>query len=225
MSPLHNRHHHIHGTKQQEKKKKRKQNEEQDRHHNRPQDRRYYRNDNDDAEGNGDGNFQGPLKDGNEHVAAAIETAMGPINDRVKPQRNLRRPSTNDAEETPEEQDQQQVEEQQQQVNGVAEIPKPEIVTCGDGTVGFKNDDYCDCLEDGLDEPDTSACSHVLAQRAKFVCGRRHQNDKEQQKTEERGNNKDDTELIWIYTSRVNDGIIDCPDGSDEYGHVGEKHA
>ena len=23
----------------------------------------------------------------------------------------------------------------------------------------------------------------------------------------------------WIYASRVNDGIVDCPDGSDEYAH------
>mmetsp|Transcript_5550 Transcript_5550/g.13208 ORF Transcript_5550/g.13208 Transcript_5550/m.13208 type:complete len:277 (-) Transcript_5550:469-1299(-) len=87
---------------------------------------------------------------------------------------------------------------------------KPEIIKCSDGSVGFKNDDYCDCPLDGLDEPDTSACSNVLTQKKKFVCGRR-------------GKEDPDSQPKWIYASRVNDGIIDCPDGSDEYGHVMEK--
>jgi protein kinase C substrate 80K-H len=61
--------------------------------------------------------------------------------------------------------------------------------------MGYLNDDYCDCLEDGSDEPNTSACSHVLVQRPTFHCA-------------------DGTAII--FASRVMDGIRDCPDGSDE---------
>lgn len=59
---------------------------------------------------------------------------------------------------------------------------------------GVFNDDYCDCA-DGSDEPGTSACSRVLVQQPTFHC-------------------KDGSFLI--FASRVSDGVIDCPDGSDE---------
>lgn len=72
--------------------------------------------------------------------------------------------------------------------------PTKQIV-CNDGTIGFQNDDYCDC-HDGSDEPLTSACSHLTIHRPIFVC-------------------KGDRS-ISIYASRVHDGIQDCPDGSDE---------
>ncbi|XP_059079710.1 uncharacterized protein LOC131877897 [Tigriopus californicus] len=53
------------------------------------------------------------------------------------------------------------------------------------------NDDYCDCPEDGSDEPSTNACA-----LGSFACS------------------QDDRR---IPQSRVNDGICDCCDGSDEY--------
>mmetsp|Transcript_27730 Transcript_27730/g.76314 ORF Transcript_27730/g.76314 Transcript_27730/m.76314 type:complete len:340 (+) Transcript_27730:194-1213(+) len=60
------------------------------------------------------------------------------------------------------------------------------------------NDDYCDCAN-GMDEHETSACSHVLVHQAVFDCG-----------NGSTGSNK-------IATSRVRDGVTDCPmTGADE---------
>ena len=66
--------------------------------------------------------------------------------------------------------------------------------TCPDGSKGLIDDNYCDCV-DGSDEPNTSACSNILVQKASFLC-------------------KNGTGTT--YPSRVRDGIQDCPDGSDE---------
>jgi hypothetical protein len=68
-------------------------------------------------------------------------------------------------------------------------------VACSDGTVGFENDNYCDC-PDGIDEPSTSACSHLHVQQPMFAC-------------------KSDPSIL-LYLSRIKDGVRDCPDGSDE---------
>lgn len=66
---------------------------------------------------------------------------------------------------------------------------------CSNGSHGYKDDDYCDCTDDGSDELHTSACSHILVQSLSFRC-------------------HDGTGAI--YASRVGDGVQDCPDGSDE---------
>ena len=70
-----------------------------------------------------------------------------------------------------------------------------EPIICPDGTTGFINDNYCDCIDDGSDETLTGACSHILVGQAKFIC--------------------DDGET-HIFTSRIKDGITDCHDGTDE---------
>jgi hypothetical protein len=74
--------------------------------------------------------------------------------------------------------------------------PTPyESMYCPDGSMGWINDNYCDCL-DGSDEPQTSACSYRLVHHKTFVC-------------------HDDSSHL-IYASRVGDGVWDCKDGSDE---------
>jgi hypothetical protein len=71
------------------------------------------------------------------------------------------------------------------------------VFTCANGQKGYLNDDYCDC-PDGLDEPATSACAHLLVHQRTFRCI-----------------GIDSTEVV-LFASRLRDGIRDCADGSDE---------
>ncbi|XP_069700154.1 uncharacterized protein [Periplaneta americana] len=61
------------------------------------------------------------------------------------------------------------------------------------------NDDYCDCIFDGSDEPGTNAC-----QNGRFYCDTQ----------------KNDGFPEFVPSSRVNDGICDCCDGSDEWAKI-----
>ncbi len=56
------------------------------------------------------------------------------------------------------------------------------------------NDNRCDCPEDGFDEPGTAACEkgHFHCKNVKFMD-------------------------VYIPSFKVNDGVCDCCDGSDEY--------
>jgi hypothetical protein len=80
-------------------------------------------------------------------------------------------------------------------VTNLRPITPYESMYCPDGSMGWINDNYCDCL-DGSDEPQTSACSYRLVHHKTFVC-------------------HDDSSHL-IYASRVGDGVWDCKDGSDE---------
>ena len=66
------------------------------------------------------------------------------------------------------------------------------------------NDDYCDCPSDGSDEPSTGACP-----ASSFFCptpGGRHSRT---------ALNPEDRRPLP--SNRINDGICDCCDGSDEW--------
>ena len=67
---------------------------------------------------------------------------------------------------------------------------------CNDGiTVGYRNDNYCDC-KTGEDETETAACAgRVLVAVPHFACH--------------------DGSAV-VFASRVADGVRDCADGSDE---------
>jgi hypothetical protein len=79
------------------------------------------------------------------------------------------------------------------------------------------NDDFCDCIT-GEDETETAACSYLLVGEAKFSCksNKKHYADNENTKNEKLTGVFPER-IQYTFLSRVNDGICDCDDGSDEY--------
>ena len=75
--------------------------------------------------------------------------------------------------------------------------------------IGILNDDYCDC-PDGSDEPHTSACSHLLVGQRQFACNNKNIG------RGIAGSNHDGSMMTYVFTSRVNDGIVDCHNNADE---------
>mmetsp|Transcript_44571 Transcript_44571/g.94854 ORF Transcript_44571/g.94854 Transcript_44571/m.94854 type:complete len:235 (-) Transcript_44571:27-731(-) len=72
------------------------------------------------------------------------------------------------------------------------------------------NDDYCDCL-DGSDEPHTSACSHLTVGARVYSCGRGGKKRKMLG-----GASPGAGEDAMVFSSKVKDGVVDCPNRSDE---------
>jgi hypothetical protein len=79
------------------------------------------------------------------------------------------------------------------------------------------NDDFCDCIT-GEDETETAACSYLLVGEGKFSCKSNKKHFADNGNTKEKKLIEIFPERIqYIFLSRVNDGICDCHDGSDEY--------
>jgi hypothetical protein len=95
--------------------------------------------------------------------------------------------------------------------NSYAEVTFPS----GTKVENVVNDDYCDCPS-GCDEFRTAACSYVSVGRRIFYCSSSLNSMKNEGDTEE--NKRMQANFVEpLFASRVNDGVCDCQDCSDEY--------
>jgi len=96
----------------------------------------------------------------------------------------------------------------------LAESPGGGEYACDDGTklpMAKVNDDYCDCA-DGSDEPGTSACND-----GRFVCAHAPK------AIPKAIRQSLPVAHAWVHSSKVDDGLCDCCDGSDEEGRPDVK--
>lgn len=96
--------------------------------------------------------------------------------------------------------------------NSYAEVTFPS----GTKIESVLNDDFCDC-PNGSDEFRTAACSYVRVGKKAFYCSSPSSLDSTWNERDKELNKKQPFNSETVFLSRVNDGVCDCQDCSDEF--------